>query len=331
MREYYFGYKKQIHLIDNDNTFIFSTIRYGGSKVKIIGSKTEKKVISFEQDGRYVNIDSHGELLRKNVIEQILEDGSRWEGDLYDNKPFGFGCYYDGEGRRVYSGFIFEGKKIGFGTEYFPDNFKVDYCGNFLNDKRHGWGTTYDRNGRKLYKGDWVKGNNDINSTIVIDKNCSELEDDCENLIFYNSALMLNECDDEYYDYDDDDDDEYYEYDSHTRQTIITINNIKYIYQNGKHNLFHNLVTELVFDEGSCNRLKFAFVISDLPQLTRIVVKSNSFFNITSFTICNNIKLKSLEIEHAGSQYNKGSFLKASTLIMDSMRLLPIYTYIYLI
>ena len=307
MREYYFGYKKQIHLIDNDNTFIFSTIRNGGGKVKITGSKTERRVISFEQDGKFVNIDSNSILMRKNVITQISKDGSCWEGDLYDNKPFGFGICYNGEGKRVYNGFMFDGKKVGFGTEYFPGSVHASYHGNYINDKRHGWGIRYDRNGRKLYEGDWILGNKIADTQIVIAKNCPEIEDDCENLIFYNSDLMLN-------------DESGYAY--YGRQTPNKRHNTKHINQNNIHNLFHNLVTELVFDEESCNRLRFAFVISDLPQLTRIVVKNNSFTNITSFTICDNINLKSLEIENSNNHSNKCSFLKASCLIMDSMRLL---------
>ena len=115
--------------------------------------------------------------IERGVKSIISEDGSRWEGDWYNQQPFGFGSVYDGEGNRIYCGFMFEGKKIGFGTEFFSDNHKVDYCGNFINDKRHGWGTTYDRNGQKLYEGNWRCGKNDFeNEKIVIEDNC---EEDC--------------------------------------------------------------------------------------------------------------------------------------------------------
>ena len=111
----------------------------------------------------------------KRVVKQLSEVGSRWEGDWYNQQPFGFGSLFDGEGNKIYSGFMFEGKKIGFGTEYFADNHKVDYCGNFMNDKRHGWGTTYDRNGNKLFEGDWKFGKNDFeDERIVIKDNCEE-------------------------------------------------------------------------------------------------------------------------------------------------------------
>ena len=70
---------------------------------------------------------------------------------------------------------MFEGKKIGFGTEYFADNHKVDYCGHFMNDKRHGWGVSYDRNGQKLYEGDWRCGKNDFeDERILIKEDCEE-------------------------------------------------------------------------------------------------------------------------------------------------------------
>ena len=52
------------------------------------------------------------------LVKQLREDGSRWEGDWCKEKPFGFGSFYDGEGNRLYSGFMFEGKKFGFGTEF---------------------------------------------------------------------------------------------------------------------------------------------------------------------------------------------------------------------
>ena len=82
---------------------------------------------------------------------------------------------YDGEGNRIYSGFVFEGKKVGFGEEYFADTHTVDYCGNFMNDKRHGWGSTYDKNGNKLFEGDWRCGKNDFeDERIVIEDNCQK-------------------------------------------------------------------------------------------------------------------------------------------------------------
>ena len=133
----------------------------------------------------------------------ISDDGSRWEGDCYNNQPFGFGSFYDGEGSRIYSGFMFEGKKVGFGTEYFADIYKVDYCGNFINNKRHGWGTTYNRNGQKLYEGEWKYGINQFSSCIVgkdkkdfemINLSVNELiiEDNCFDSVKSLGAIVID-------------------------------------------------------------------------------------------------------------------------------------------
>ena len=139
-------------------------------------NKNEKsmKIVLTKENSDEVSVVDENEI-KRSVVKQIHNDGGRWEGDWYNEQPFGFGSVYDGEGNRIYSGFMFEGKKIGFGTEYFADNHKVDYCGNFMNDLRHGWGTTYDRNGQKLYEGDWRCGKNDFeDERIVIEDNCEE-------------------------------------------------------------------------------------------------------------------------------------------------------------
>ena len=138
-------------------------------------NKNEKsmKIVLTKENGNELYVVDENDI-EKGVVKQINENGSRWEGDWYNEKPFGFGSIYDGEGNRIYSGFMFEGKKIGFGTEFFADNHKVDYCGNFMNDMRHGRGTTYDRNGNKLFEGDWRCGKNDFEDKIVIEFNCEE-------------------------------------------------------------------------------------------------------------------------------------------------------------
>ena len=135
---------------------------------------------------RMVNNINENEM-QKGVKMQLDEDGSRWEGDWYTEKPFGFGSFYDGEGNRVYSGFVYDGKKVGYGTEYFADSHTVDYCGNFLNNLRHGWGTTYNKNGQKLYEGDWRLGRNcGFEDTIEVEDNCDyslEIHDWIKELI----------------------------------------------------------------------------------------------------------------------------------------------------
>ena len=49
--------------------------------------------------------------IAKSVVKQLSNDGTRWEGDWFNEQPFGFGSVYDGDGNRMYVGFVFEGKK----------------------------------------------------------------------------------------------------------------------------------------------------------------------------------------------------------------------------
>ena len=151
----------------------------------LVCEKDQKKMMMKKRKGcsdNYLNIDENE--IEKSIVKQISEDGSRWEGDWYIGKPFGFGSLFDGEGNRIYVGFMFKGEKIGFGEEFFSDNHKVDYCGHFINDKRHGWGNTYDRNGQKLYEGDWRFGKNSFeDEKIVIEDNCEGDDVRIHNLI----------------------------------------------------------------------------------------------------------------------------------------------------
>ena len=85
-----------------------------------------------------VNVDSH-ELLRVNGEEvsgiehaQVLDlndDGERWEGDVLNDQPYGWGVLYDSENRRVYEGFRIGDANVCYGRSYYPENQKVEYEG----------------------------------------------------------------------------------------------------------------------------------------------------------------------------------------------------------
>ena len=149
------------------NLVLYYTTKKNGDVIKL-ECDTETKIMRALKSKDHVHFYS---LPDKRICKDdritIAEDGSRWEGDSFNQQPFGFGSFYDGEGNKIYTGFVYRGKKVGFGTEYFVDSHTVDYCGNFINNKRHGWGISYDRNGNKLYEGEWEYGNNNFSSCIV--------------------------------------------------------------------------------------------------------------------------------------------------------------------
>ena len=169
---------------------LFSYVLVDGDVEIKIKCNIKTNSITYLKRKKYKNIIVQ---IRKNIIKQLNENGFRWEGDWCHEKPFGFGSVYDGDGNRVYTGFMFKGQKVGFGTEYFTDVYRVDYCGYFMNDKRHGWGTTYDRNGNVLYEGEWRCGKNDFEDVVHIkdnsEKDCLVIHDLIKELVIGENCL----------------------------------------------------------------------------------------------------------------------------------------------
>ena len=112
-----------------------------------------------------VNVDSH-ELLRVNgesvkgiehsQVLDLSDDGERWEGDVLNNQPCGWGVLYDSEGEKKYEGFRIGEVNVCYGTRYYSDIEKVEYDGDLCNGKRWGRGVQYDRTGNTVYEGEWV-------------------------------------------------------------------------------------------------------------------------------------------------------------------------------
>ena len=68
----------------------------------------------------------------------------------------------------------------------------------------------------------------------------------------------------------------------------------------------------------SCFRkLKNDFVIENYPNLEKIVVKNNSLQNLNSLKICNNEKLKTIEIEDG--EYDDCALCNAKNVIIESI------------
>ena len=59
-------------------------------------------------------------------------------------------------------------------------------------------------------------------------------------------------------------------------------------------------------------------VIENYPNLEKIVVKKSSLKNLNSLKICNNDKLKTIEIED-GDRWEEGAFSNVKNLIIESI------------
>ena len=127
-----------------------------------------------------VSVDSHA-LLRVNGEDvngmeqaQVLDlndDGERWEGDVMNNEPYGWGVVYDSENRKTYEGFRIGSVNVCYGTRYYSDIQKVEYEGGWFEGRRYGNGILYDRNRRVVFDGEWMDDEPVIKRVVLNEEN----------------------------------------------------------------------------------------------------------------------------------------------------------------
>ena len=156
-----------------------------------MNKKTLMKAITRRtQRCKWTTVDLSG--IEPNRVLDLSDEGDRWEGDIMDGKPFGWGVLYDGDDNVVYEGFRVGDGNVCIGRSYYPDIHKVQYEGELCNGKRWGRGTQYDRNGSVVYEGEWL-------DDAPIETRC-EIDED--NQLLHSRVEVLNvrqnKCSDSY-------------------------------------------------------------------------------------------------------------------------------------
>ena len=103
----------------------------------------------------YVSDTSIRDILHNQTLD-LTDEGERWEGDILNETPFGWGVLYDKEGEQIYYGFRIGCLNVCFGRSYYSDINKLEYEGQWMNGMRWGKGILYDRNGKVVYEGEWM-------------------------------------------------------------------------------------------------------------------------------------------------------------------------------
>ena len=148
----------------------------------------------------------------------LSDDGERWEGDVLDGIPYGWGVLYDSENRMAYEGFRLKEVNVCYGTRYYSDAGVVEYEGEWCEGKRWGRGAQYDRTGKTVFDGEWMNDehmskrvvlneenqllHNLIEELIVSSKSCNGLEWAALDLSFM-PKLRLFEVGDDCFEYVD--------------------------------------------------------------------------------------------------------------------------------
>ena len=114
--------------------------------------------------------------LQKKVTIDLSEKGDRWEGDSLNGIPFGYGCIYDDENQLVYKGFVYEGKKVCYGTEFYGDVGIIEYDGGFYNGTRYGCGRSNNKKNELIYEGEWYMNNPIELSKVEINEELKQID-----------------------------------------------------------------------------------------------------------------------------------------------------------
>ena len=126
--------------------------------------------------------------IEHNQVLDLSDDGERWEGDVLNNQPYGWGVLYDSENRRAYEGFRIRGVNVCYGTQYYSDIQKVEYEGEWFDGMCWGRGVQYDRTGKIMFDGEWVNDDNQIEKRVVLNEENQLLHSHIEELIVESNS-----------------------------------------------------------------------------------------------------------------------------------------------
>ena len=78
--------------------------------------------------------------VKHNQILDLNVEGDRWEGDVLNKKPCGWGVLYNKDNHRVYEGFRVYRVNVCYGRKYYSDIEKIKYEGEICDGMRWGRG-----------------------------------------------------------------------------------------------------------------------------------------------------------------------------------------------
>lgn len=130
--------------------------------------------------------------IQPNQILNLSDEGDRWEGDVIQEKPCGWGVLYDADNNKVYEGFRMGDVNSCYGRCFYSDIGKKEYEGQICDGKRWGRGTQYDRNEKTVFDGEWMDDDR-LQPAVVFSTASQLLHNHIEELTF--SANCCNEPD----------------------------------------------------------------------------------------------------------------------------------------
>ena len=239
----------------------------------------------------------------KQVLD-LSDEGERWEGDVLNNQPCGWGVLYDSEGEKKYEGFMIGEAYVCYGTRYYSDIQKVEYEGEWCGGKRWGRGIQYDRRGNIVFEGEWLNDEHEMEKKVVVsDDRPTVLHNRVEELCVPSESRFLADW-------------KSLECSLMSRLRVLAIGgNCAFA---GAVELVGAKCLESVAIGDSVSTAPKPFVIKDCPALKTLVVGNDSFSCCTSCVLQSLPMLESVQLGTMESDEKRGCF-RSSSLEVRSM------------
>ncbi len=258
----------------------------------IVEMNKERVVIGDTQSHQLLRVnDEDVKAIEHYVVLDMKEKGERWEGDVLNDQPYGWGVLYDSENRKKYKGFRIGDVNVCYGRSYYPDNQKVEYEGEWCEGKRMGDGVMYDRNEVVIHEGEWVNNrplsirveltdknpvlHNRVEELIVKDKSCNGKEWKSLDLSLLSKLKKLtvgDECFNEV---------ETVKLNGLKELESVVVGKESFEFQGNRKTSFElkdcEKVKELIIGEESFN-LFGKFSLENTPSMERIIMKGSNFY-----------------------------------------------------
>ena len=143
------------------------------SQIVVVGNRRIKRLLQvwiLSKDKGAVSVPLQNTY---NSIIDLSENGERWEGEVVDDYPCGWGCFYNADNVLCYEGFRYKEDTVCYGTSFFADVVPKTKCyeGMLSFSLRCGRGTEFDRRSEVVYDGYWMNNRRMTDNEVVVPAN----------------------------------------------------------------------------------------------------------------------------------------------------------------
>ena len=159
----------------------------------VVGGSEKRVIVADVKNRRLLRVeDVDLSKVEHNEIVDMSVDGDRWEGDVLNGEPCGWGVLYNKDNIRVYEGFRVGEVNECYGVSYYSDIGSIEYEGEWYDGKRWGRGVQYDRNGVVLNDGEWLNGDH-LTTTVTITPEMVVFHNHIEELFVSDESCRIQE------------------------------------------------------------------------------------------------------------------------------------------